>query len=290
MKKIIKMFSLIAAFFISGMLIMALGASAQSIRLIVRGDDMGMTQGSLVAFEKAFNEGVLTAGGIIVPAPWFEGAADLCRKNPRWCAGVHLALVGEWMGYRWRPVLPWDKVSTLVTQDGFLFTHPDSLFARKPSLKEIDAELRAQVELAKKEGINVQYIDYHYMSNSSYPGLENIINSIAKDYSLPISQEMGENRIGGVFTTPVPQKKEVALEQLEALKPGLWFWVCHIGIESPEQNALVYSDPKDRLTYGSVGAHRAAELAVLLDPDVKALIKKKGIVLTSYTDLAQEKK
>ncbi len=31
------------------------------IRLIVRGDDMGMTQGSLVAFEQAFNHGVMPA-------------------------------------------------------------------------------------------------------------------------------------------------------------------------------------------------------------------------------------
>jgi len=34
--------------------------NAQDIRIIVRGDDMGMTQGSLAAYEKAFNEGVLT--------------------------------------------------------------------------------------------------------------------------------------------------------------------------------------------------------------------------------------
>ena len=130
-------------------------ASAQDIRLIIRGDDMGMTQGSLVAFERAFNEGVLTSGAIIVPGPWFEGAAELCRKNPGWCTGLHLALVGEWRGYRWRPVLPWDKVSSIVDEDGFLYTYPDELWAKKPKIEEIEAELRAQVELAKKKGVNV---------------------------------------------------------------------------------------------------------------------------------------
>ena len=54
-------------------------ASEEAIRLIIRGDDFGMTQGSLVAFEKAFNEGVLTCGGLQVPAPWFEAAAEMCR-------------------------------------------------------------------------------------------------------------------------------------------------------------------------------------------------------------------
>ncbi len=104
------------------------GAYGADIRLIVRGDDLGMTQGSLAAFEKAFNEGVLTCASILVCAPWFEGAADLCRRNHTWCTGVHLALVGEWRGYRWRPVLPWDKVSSLVDEDGFLYAYPDELW------------------------------------------------------------------------------------------------------------------------------------------------------------------
>jgi len=33
---------------------------AEETRLIVRGDDLGMTQGTLLAFERAFNKGVLT--------------------------------------------------------------------------------------------------------------------------------------------------------------------------------------------------------------------------------------
>ncbi|MFA6471835.1 MAG: ChbG/HpnK family deacetylase [Candidatus Latescibacterota bacterium] len=263
---------------------------SQSIRLVIRGDDMGMTEGSLEAFTKAFNDGILTSGAIIVPAPWFEGAAELCKKNPQWCTGVHLALVGEWIGYRWRPVLPWDKVPSLVDKDGFLYTHPDSLFSRKPSLKEIEAEFRAQIELAKKKGINVQYLDTHYQGYNSYPGLEEIFLKIAKDYNQPLSRKMGETNMRSVYSTPVPEKKEEALKQLDALKPGLWLWVCHIGIESPEQNALFHASPKDRFTNPGVGAHRAAELAVLLDPDVKAMIRKKGIILTSYTDLAKEKR
>jgi len=40
--------------------------NAQDIKLIVRGDDFGMTQGSLIAFEKGFNEGILTCGGPLV--------------------------------------------------------------------------------------------------------------------------------------------------------------------------------------------------------------------------------
>lgn len=279
-----------AVVLLSGVLMLASAAQAQETRLIVRGDDLGMTQGSLVAFERAFNEGVLTSGAIVVPGPWFEGAAELARKNPGWCIGVHLCLVGEWRGMRWRPVLPWDKVRSMVDADGYLYTSPGELFARQPKLEEIDAELRAQVNLAKKRGVNVQYIDLHYISPSQYPGFAAVINKIGADYNLPISSQLGEKRMEGVYTTPIDQKLKRAVQILEGLQPGLFLWVCHIGIDSPEQRALIHSEPKDIFVEGGVGRHRAEEFRVLTSLEVKSAILQKGIILTNYRELWQQKK
>jgi hypothetical protein len=274
----------IGALFLVVTMVGSATSEAQEIRLIVRGDDFGMTQGSLEALEKGFNEGVLTCGSIIVPAPWFEGAVDLAKKNPRWCLGVHLTLVGEWMGYRWRPVLPWDKVPSIVDQDGFLYAHPKELFARRPKIQEIEAELRAQVDLALRKGINVRYIDTHYMSSKEYPGLSEVVARISRDFKLPVSGRMGEKRLGGVYKVPLEQKEEKAIEMLKGLHPGLWLWVTHIGIESPEQHALVHSAPEDRFEFPGVGAHRAAELKVLLSPEVKDVIKERSIRLIDYKE------
>ena len=262
---------------------------AQDIRLIVRGDDFGMTQGSVRAFEKAFNEGVLTCGALLVQPPWFGAAAELARKNPRWCIGVHLSLVGEWRGYNWRPVLPWDKVSSLVDEDGFLFKDPRELFKHNPKIEEIDAELRAQMNLAKKKGVGVQYIDTHYMGIDDYPGLKGIIQKIGHDYNLPISSQMGEKRLGGVYRVPVEKKEAEAIEMLRKLQPGLWLWVCHIGIDSPEQDALIHSATEDIFVDG-VGRHRAAELAVITSPEVKSMIWKKGIKLINYREFVKEER
>jgi len=55
--------------------------NAGETNLIVRGDDFGMTQGSLVAFERAFKEGILTCASLQVPAPWFEAAALTTRHQ-----------------------------------------------------------------------------------------------------------------------------------------------------------------------------------------------------------------
>jgi hypothetical protein len=269
---------------------MPLTTDAQEIQLIVRGDDLGMTQGSLVGVEKAMNEGVLTCTSMIVPGPWFEAAAELARRNPGWCTGIHLCLVGEWRGYRWRPVLPWDKVRSLVDADGFLHPSPGELFQHKPRLVEIDAELRAQIELAKKKGVNVQYLDTHYMDLADYPGLEDAIRKIAADYNLPILSQLGEKNMESVYQTPVEQKKKRAVEILDGLGPGLWLWVCHVGIDSPEQHALIHTAPEDIFVDGGVGRHRAEELNVLTSLEVQSMILKKGIRLTNYRELWKAKK
>lgn len=251
---------------------------------------MGMTQGSLVAFESAFNRGILTCASLIVCAPWFEAAAELTRKNPSWCVGVHLALVGEWRGYRWRPVLPWDQVSSLVDEDGSLYGDPEELAAKRPRIDEIEAELRAQVRLALKKGVKVQYLDMHYLGPREYPGLEEVITRIAKDYDLPISGRMGERPVRGIYKVPVVEKQARATAMLNELSPGLWLWVSHPGIASPEQEALVHTAEKDVFKNGGVGPHRAEETKVLTSPEVRSVIQERKIRLTDYRELWLEKK
>jgi len=285
--------ALSAAFLLcSIMLVMPGIADAEDIRLIIRADDMGMTQGSLVAFERALNKGVATCASVMVSAPWFEGAAELCRKNPGWCTGIHLTIVGEWRGYRWRPVLPWDNVSSLVDEDGFFYPSFDELYAHDPKHEEIEAEMRAQIDLAMKKGINVQYIDTHYGHPSHlkliYPEMIEIVEKIGHDYNIPVSTLLGEKHIS-IFTVPPEQKKDTAVKLLEKLEPGLWLWVCHPGIDSPEQRALIHTSPRFISIEGKVGAGRTEVLNTVTSMEVKSIILKKGIKLINYIELLEEK-
>jgi predicted glycoside hydrolase/deacetylase ChbG (UPF0249 family) len=257
---------------------------AEEIRLIVRGDDLGMTQGSISGFEKAFTKGVLTCASIQVPAPWFETAANLARKHPQWCFGVHLTLIGEWRGYRWRPLLPWDQVTSIVDEDGYLFRHPEELVQHHPKIEEIEAEFNAQLALAVKKGIRVEYLDMHYLSPALVPGLVAVVNRLADTYGVPVSGRMGERRAAGIYRVPPTDKTESAVKMLEDLTPGLWLWVTHIGIQSPEQDALIHTKPEDVFPDG-VGKHRAAELAAITSAEVKAVIRKRAIRLVSYRDV-----
>jgi predicted glycoside hydrolase/deacetylase ChbG (UPF0249 family) len=225
---------------------------------------------------------VLTCASLLVVAPWFDAAAGLIRRNPGWCIGVHLCLIGEWQGYRWRPVLPWSRVPTLVDADGFLHRSPEELWAGKPKPEEIEAEFRAQIDLALKKGVKLQYLDLHYAANDD---VKKIIRKLSKEYGLPISGTVGEKYAISVYKAPVDQKLCAALRQIDQLTPGLWLWVAHPGIDSPEHDALVHSSPEDRFTGGGVGKHRAAETAVLTSREVKDTIARKKIRLTTYREL-----
>jgi predicted glycoside hydrolase/deacetylase ChbG (UPF0249 family) len=132
-----------------------------------------------------------------------------------WWVGLHLSIIGEWRGYRWRPVLPWDQLSSIVDHDGFIYRYPEELFSHNPNIEQIKAEFRAQIRLALKKGVNVQYLDTHYLNYSSYPGIERVFKKLAREYNIPLSGKICEFRFRGAYTTPVSRKKEITIKRLE---------------------------------------------------------------------------
>lgn len=263
---------------------------AAQIRLIVRADDMGMTHSCNTAVAKAFESGMLTCAAIQAPAPWASEAAALCRRHPEWCIGAHLTPMGEWVGYRWRPVLPRDRVSALVDDDGFLKQTVQDLYARPIDYDQLLAEFTAQVELLQDRwGLRLGYVDCHYVDGSAPadPSYAEVVATVASRYGLPVSERMGESKVKGVFFVPPDDKEEVLVERLNELGPGLWLLVNHLLDDTSESQALVYANPGD-FTVGGVANHRSAEARALLGSRVRHVIEQKGIRLVSYRNLAAE--
>ena len=265
-------------------------AHEEAIRLIVRADDMGMTHSCNTAVERCFEHGILSCAAIQAPAPWAAEAAAMCRRHPAWCIGAHLTPIGEWVGYRWRPVLPHDRVPTLVDEDGFLKQTVQDFYAHPIDYDQLFKEFVAQVTLLQgRWGVNLGYIDNHYLdgSNPPDPSYAQVVTSVARHFGLPISEQMNENMVEGVFFVPVGAKEEVLLARLRQLGPGLWLLVNHLLDDSIESQALAYANPAD-FTEGSVANHRAAEAGALLSERVRTVIEKKGVRLVSYRDLASD--
>ncbi len=50
----------------------------------------------------------------------------------------------------------------------------------------------------------------------------------------------------------------------------------------------MHTKPEDVFTDGGVGQHRAAETKALISAEVKSVIQKRGIKLTTYRELWKE--
>jgi predicted glycoside hydrolase/deacetylase ChbG (UPF0249 family) len=274
--------SLLTAFYISN----PVSGAPSGVRLIVRGDDMGMTQATNEAMERCFKKGILTSASIQVPSPRFEAAVGMCARNPDWCVGIHLTCIAEWLGYRWRPTLPWDRIPSIVDEDGFFYQYPEQLKPEEVDYAELEAEFRAQIELAIKKGLNFHYLDTHYIGPDGYPGLGPILERLSRDYELPVSGSVGEIRGLSIYSIPPAEKEEALAGLLEGLeKPGTYLLVCHPGLYLPENNSCVHADPGHAMKEG-IGWHRAEVTRALTSRRIRRIIREREIELTDYRDPA----
>jgi hypothetical protein len=198
-----------------------------------------------------------------------------------------LGIVGEWRGYRWRPVLPYSEVRTLVDEDGFLWQSPGEFWVHNPNMTELEKEFGAQIRLAMKKGVHLSYLDTHYVMPYDRR-FRPIIESLGKKYRLPVSCLLGEHELDdfGIYSAP-PEEKEKALEQvLRRLEPGIHLLIGHPGLASLENDALVHSEPKDVQVLGT-GRLRAAETFAYTSPRIKRLVNELGIKLMSYLEFCR---
>jgi hypothetical protein len=259
----------------------------KEIILITRADDMGYTHTGNLAILECLRNGIIRSAAILVVSPWFEEAAKIARENPDLSFGVHLGIIGEWQGYRWRPVLPYSEVRTLVDDDGFLWPSPREFWAHHPDMAEVEKEFSAQIELAQKKGVRLSYLDTHYVMPYN-EHFRPVVERLGKKHELPVSCLLGEHELDdfGIYSAP-PEDKEKALERvLRSLEPGVHLLIGHPGLASLENDALVHFEPKDVQVLG-VGRLRAAETLAYTSPRIKRLVNELGIKLMSYAEFCR---
>ena len=162
-----------------------LGYPRDAKLLIVHADDLGMTHSVNAATIKAFETGLVNSGSIMVPCPWLSEIATYARSNPQADLGLHLTLTSEWTSFRWGPVLPSDRVKSLLDKDGYLrLTETEAASNADP--KEVELEISAQIEKARALGIQPTHLDSHMGTLYQSKALFEVFLRVARKHKLPV--------------------------------------------------------------------------------------------------------
>jgi predicted glycoside hydrolase/deacetylase ChbG (UPF0249 family) len=153
--------------------------------LIINSDDAGMYQSVNRATIEAMERGLVSSTSIMVPCEAFEEFAQYARTHPERDYGIHLTLNCEVPRFRWGPVMPRNKVPTLVDQDGMLWADQWQT-AKHANIGEVEAELRAQIERALSFGIPISHLDHHKFVLFTRSDFIRLYVRLGIEYRLPI--------------------------------------------------------------------------------------------------------
>lgn len=104
-----------------------------------------------------FESGCLKSATIMLPCKTAPDAVQFSIDHPEYAIGVHLTLTSEWGKYRWKPLT---DGKSLIDGEGFMW-HEGEDVGKHAKLDEIEAEVRAQIDLAHSMGMKPSHIDNH---------------------------------------------------------------------------------------------------------------------------------
>src|SRR6266480_2153945 len=170
------------------------GQARDPISLIIRSDDAGMSHSVNMALERLIESGLPVSVSVMFACPWYQETVEILKRHPAVAVGIHLTLNSEWKYYRWGPVSGREAVPTLVDADGYFFQSADALYRNHPDLGQVEKELRAQIDRARRSGLKIDYVDYHMGTAVRYPEFRDLTERLAREFGFGMSEYFGETR------------------------------------------------------------------------------------------------
>ena len=267
------------------------GHSLWAQRVMLRADDFGMSHAVNMALDDMVKSGIPFNASVMMVTPWVQEAADILKEAPQVSIGLHLTLTSEFEQLKWGPISGKAAVPSLVDERGYFHTSVSDFLTSSYDLKEVETELRAQIDRAMAMGMKVDYLDHHMGIARSTPEIAAVVEGLAKEYGLVICRYFDENMAADIWGRPVDQKRNAVVEAMGQLDPDrLNLFVFHTARDNTEISRLddlntdLMSDPKTG--YSILGKHRNAELNVFLSEEMKKALQGKKVI--TYGDLKRE--
>ncbi len=265
-------------------------------RLIIRGDDMGFSHSANEALIKCYKEGIETSIEVIVPSPWFPEAVKLLEENPGIDVGLHFAITSEWDNIKWRPLT---DCPSLRNEDGYFYQmlYPNSHYPQQAvmnhawKLEDIEKEMRAQIEMARKHIPRLSHISGHMNSLAFDPEVKALARKIGQEYNLTMVDVEPEKDIQVSYTwfdarnKTTEEKIQAFIKMLDGLEAGkTYVYVEHPGLDNEELRAIYH------IGYEDVAQGRQDVTDLFTSEKVKEAILRRGIKLVSYKEVIDTRK
>lgn len=269
-----------------------LGYPVDARLLIINADDFGMCNSVNEAIFTSLQEGIVRSTTLMVPCPWALHAMHFLAAHPKISFGVHLTVISEWVNYRWGPLIPREKVPSLINKEGYFynFEHMPEFLAQV-RLEQLEMEFRAQIEAVLAARLKPTHLDWHCLRISGRVDILELMLELAREYGLAL-RVIGRSWIEKVQSRGLPTndydfldsylldpitKAARYAELLRELPAGLSEWAVHPGLNNSELRAI---DPG-----GS--SIRQTDFDFLISQQAKDVVKEEGIILLDYHALQE---
>jgi predicted glycoside hydrolase/deacetylase ChbG (UPF0249 family) len=267
-----------------------LGYPEDARLLIINADDFGMCHSVNEAVFGALEEGVLRSTTLMVPCPWALQAMHFLAAHPEYPFGIHLTVISDWADYRWGPVMPREKVPSLLDRAGY-FNNFEGMpaFLAQVNLNELEMEFRAQIETVLTAGLKPTHLDWHSLRLGGREAIFALMFRLAREYGLALRvsepswiekvQDQGlpcndRHFMDSYLLDPVSKSARYA-QMLRELPKGLSEWALHPSLDTPELLAI-------ELESNHI---RQIDFDFLMSRKTKEIVKEEGIILFDYREL-----
>lgn len=272
-------------------------------RLIVTGDDFGLSLAVNEAIEAAHSNGILTTTCLMVAGSEAADAVARAERLPELAVGLHIVVT------RGRAVLPAGEIPDLVDDegrfDGNLVRAGFRYFFSARVRRQLGAEIRAQFEAFRATGLALDHVNAHNHMHM-HPIVLGLILEIGSDYGLkavrlPLEPAAGGGGIAGrLALAPCAARMKRHLDRAGVRCNDYVFGLSHSGRMDrdrmlpvinhlPDGVSEIFCHPAtghwDGIEPAAAGSRFEDELAALLDSEIRAALEQSGARLIAFRDL-----
>jgi chitin disaccharide deacetylase len=280
--------------------------------LIVTADDFGLHESVNEAVEQASGAGVLSAASLMVSAPAAADAISRAKRLPHLRVGLHLVLADGCS------TLAPTKIPAIADPDGFMNSdmvrRGIAFFANPRARKQLEAEIRAQLEAFRQSGLDLDHVNAHKHFHL-HPTILTILLSLAPEFGIRAirvpSEPMWFARVhggrlsgaGAVSMAPWAAAMKQRIRSAGLLHNDRVYGVASSGAMDEATMLQVLGRLRSGVTEiylhpavhsgGAIAASMATyrhgdELAGLLSPRVRAALLAAGVKLGGYSDVLRD--